>query len=40
MGLERKSMAVQQLYTLILSFAMAFQFGVSRWKTEFNPRVK
>lgn len=40
MGLERKRMEVQRLYNLILRFAVAFQFGVSRQKAEFNPRVK
>lgn len=33
-------MEEQQLYSLILCFAMAFQFGVSRQKIAFNPRVK
>lgn len=40
MGLGRKRMEVQQLYNIILCYAMAFQFDVSRQKTEFNPRVK
>lgn len=40
MGWERKRMEVQQLYSLVLCFAMVFQCGVSRQKSEFNPRAK